>query len=250
MYKRRFKRSININIKKSNIYFIIFFAVIIYTISLINFFSNNVSPKLLKIADAKINEITVNIINESFSKEILGDLDINNIIIINKNTEDEIIALDFNLNNAYTILRKATKSLQTKINNLENGNYRYLSDTDEYYLDAYSDKGFIFRVPVGLATNKVFLSSLGPKIPVRLEFIGSVHSSIVTSITDYGINNSLVEVYAKVELVEEIILPVKSKKNSVESKVLISSKVIQGKVPTYYNGKLENSTNILTTPIK
>ncbi len=248
MNKNRFKK--RIIIKRYNIYLFIFFIVFIYSFNIIKNINNNITPKLLEISNDKIEEITIDIINKSFSKEALGSLNINDILLISKNNNNEIVSVDFKLDNAYEKLRNSIEILQNSLNDLEKGNYKYNDDSYETYLDCSNNNGFIFKIPLGFATNKIFLASFGPKIPVRIEFVGSVQGNIYTKITDYGINNSLIEVYIKLILKEKIILPVKSIKKNNKTNVLLASKIIQGKVPTFYNGILENNSNIIDIPIK
>ena len=81
--------------------------------------------------------------------------------------------------------------------------------------------------------------------------VGNVVSSIETSISNYGINNAIVEVYAKVEVTEEVIIPFQTKRIKVVNNVPIAIKIIQGNVPDYYSdGKLNSSSNILSLPIE
>lgn len=137
-YKKTF------NLKK--LYMLIIIFIIIFTIYFIFFINKRVTPKIKIIVSDKLEEIIINIVNESFSKEVLGYIKPDDIIIINKNKSDEIISTDFNLENAYKILRKATKNLQSKLNDLEDGKYYFKEDVEEYYLDAYSKNGFIICI--------------------------------------------------------------------------------------------------------
>ena len=52
-----------------------------------------------------------------------------------------------------------------------------------------------------------FLSNLGPKILVKINLIGNVVSSVETKVRNYGINSALIEIYANIEVTEEVIIP-------------------------------------------
>ena len=70
-----------------------------------------------------------------------------------------------------------------------------------------------------------------------------------TKIKEYGVNNSLIEVYLKVSLNEEIIVPYSSKKINNSCEILLSSQVIEGIVPSIYNGLLEKNSSLINVPL-
>ena len=97
-------------------------------------------------------------------------------------------------------------------------------------------------MPLGVVSNSVFFANLGPKIPVYLHFIDSVLTQVKTKVTDYGINNALLEVYLNVTISYEIISPVTETKKTLDYQLLMDSKVIQGRVPNLYPGLFESQT--------
>ena len=58
---------------------------------------------------------------------------------------------------------------------------------------------------------------MGPKVPVKLSIIGDIVSTINTKVTNYGINNAIIEVSVLVEVEELVILPITTKKIKVET---------------------------------
>lgn len=90
------------------------------------------------------------------------------------------------------------------------------------------------------------LSNLGPRIPVRIFMLGSTSSNINTKITNYGINNALIETSIVIDLKLQIVLPYKTEKVSFQNSIPISLKLIQGIVPNYYfNGIDKNSSSFI-----
>jgi len=85
-----------------------------------------------------------------------------------------------------------------------------------------------------MATNNALLSNVGPKIPVRVSLSGEMESNIKTEIEEYGINNSVLKIIINVSVSEQIILPLLSKKITVDNDVPIAIKMIQGQIPDYY----------------
>ena len=71
-----------------------------------------------------------------------------------------------------------------------------------------------------------------------MEFVSLVNPSIETKVTEYGINNSLVEVSININSSIRMILPLKSEEIEVKVLVPITVKIIQGLVPEYYLGNV------------
>ena len=77
---------------------------------------------------------------------------------------------------------------------------------DEYDYNLLK-KGIIYEIPMGLVSSNVFLSNLGPKVPLKLFLVGDVTSNITSKVTEYGINNALLEIGVNVEVTTKINLP-------------------------------------------
>ena len=79
-------------------------------------------------------------------------------------------------------------------------------------------------------------------------FLDSVFTNVKTRITDYGINNALLEIYLQVTIYYEIILPVTAHKETLEYELLIDAGLIQGKVPNWYANSFETQSAFLELP--
>lgn len=237
----RLKRKINI--KLYNFLLVIIVTVILLSFLFIHYYNKRISNKIISIAQIKINEYSNDIIMDSFNKQILDEHEINNIIKISKNKSDEIIAVDFDLKKAYLVSMNVSKNIRDSLNNLEKQNL------EEEFLDYYQKDGFVLLLPIGLASKNIYFSNLGPRIPVRIKFVGNLTTGLQTKIKEYGVNNSLIEVYLKVSLNEEIIVPYSSKKINNSCEILLSSQVIEGIVPSIYNGLLEKNSSLINVPL-
>ena len=56
--------------------------------------------------------------------------------------------------------------------------------------------------------------------------------------TNYGINNALVEIYLEVSLKYDLITPVQMQSQSLDFNVLLGAKIINGTVPNWYGNEL------------
>ena len=71
-----------------------------------------------------------------------------------------------------------------------------------------------------------------------MEIISSINPDIETKVSEYGINNSLIEIFIHVVSSVKMILPTSSKDMEITVVVPIAVKLIQGSVPEYYLGNL------------
>ena len=207
-----------LKIKPLNYLIIIILLVFSVSFLMIHRFNQKISPKMIKVIENKINKLSNDIIMDSFNSQLLNKHDINNILKIIKNKEEEIIAVDFDLEKAYQISLNLTKNIKKSLKELPNTKL-----SDEYLLKPQGNNGYIILLPVGLATNNNYLANLGPKIPVKVTFIGNLVTGLKTKVKDYGINSALIEVYINISLSEEILIPYVSKKINNSTQILLSS---------------------------
>lgn len=238
------KLKIRRSIKISYIIWIVLFLIIINTIFLLNNFNKKVNPKIETIVNMNIDKMINNIITEYSLKE---DYDtIKNILVINKNNNGEIIDIDFNLTSVYDFSGHITDDLKADLYNLEIGK------TNMDYYDEYFSNGkdyFVLMVPYGIVSENIYFSNLGPKIPVKVKFMGSILTGVKTKVTEYGINNSLIEVYTTINISALVVTPVASKRNNRDFEILIASKIIEGKIPDYFGGVIEKNSSVTKTAI-
>lgn len=213
---------------------VIIMVIFITTYILLSKFTMKSEDVLSSIAKNKSIELSTLIINESL-KEIIINNDLNSIININKNSDEEIVNIDLNTMSANKILYEVNDAMMKNIKKLERNE---LNKIDIEYLD---DKDSIFKVPFGVIHNMPILTSLSPKIPFKISILGNISNEMLTKIKEYGINNSLVELKIKCIVNIQIILPFKTKEIKNEKEILLSSQIIQGKIPEYYGGIISST---------
>lgn len=225
--------------------FIMLFITLIYTL---NFISKSVTPTLINYAELEINRFSGLIINRAISSYVSDDVNIEELFIITKDNDGVIKTIDFNPLLVNTLLSKVTYEIQANLKNIIKGNIADVDILDGSFSDYDLEKlknGIIFEIPGGMIFKNSLLSNLGPRIPVRLNLVGDVVSNINTKITNYGINNALMEVNVNIELTEQVILPFASKQVPYNVQVPVAIKMIQGTVPNYYfNGMDQKSPNV------
>lgn len=238
----------NIRMKKSTFFILIFIFFITALIYLFNFINSKISPVLMDYAELELKKFSNLVINKAITKEMGEEIDISELFVIGKNKDEQINTIDFNPLVVNKILTNITDSVQKNIKYIEQGDLEKI-DIDQTALSNYDlnklGKGIIFEIPSGIIFNNALLSNIGPKIPVKLNLVGDIVSNINTKVTNYGINNAMIEVSVNMELNEQVLLPFLSKKINLTTNIPIAIKLIQGTVPNYYfNGIDKNSPNI------
>lgn len=245
--KLKKKNKIKLSTKISTI--IVF--IIICTYIIMNYSSKKVIPMLMSEAEIYCKKMAIMIIKNSINEEVLKTLD-DNMFKIVQNNNGKIQTIDFNPIIVNRFLTKTTSVVSDNLTNLEKGNIDEISFLDKENFNYKKLKnGVISEIPMGIITNNVFLSNLGPKVPVKLNLIGNVVSNVETKVRNYGINSALVEIIVKVEVSEQVIIPFQTKTIKIVNEVPVSIKIINGNVPNYYlNGSMSERSNVLSIPIQ
>lgn len=221
---------------------IIILTVLIIIISLILRYINNIiSPRLIDYAELEIRKISGLIITKSIKTETLEKINIEDLFIINRNNNNEILTVDLNTLIINRIIRDATVNIEENLKQLEEGK-----------IDNYNNenkKGVVLEIPLGIVYDNFLLNDRGPKIPVKLKTVGNMEIETKTKITNYGINSALIEISLVITIKEKIILPITTKEIKIAEKTPIAIKLIQGTVPNYYSNGIDK-TETFSIPLE
>ena len=238
MKKRlRLKKRFNIFKNKINLFIFIIVLLIIMIYLTLNFINLKVNPVLLDYAEMEAKKVASIIINDAVNQNITNDINIDELFIITKDNNNEVKTIDFNPIIVNQILTETTLLIQSNLRYLEQGKIELLNLTNEALIDYNQDKlkqGIIYEIPSGVIFGNSFLANIGPKIPVKFSLVGDIIGYINTNVTDYGINNALIEVNIVLELSEQLILPFVTEKIKIDTTIPVALKLIQGSVPNYY----------------
>lgn len=222
---RKFKRRVILK-NYIFIYLVIIFIEVFYSIDKIGLM---ISPKMINIIKNNISYYDNILIEEYLDTKELRDSYIEELITIDKNSKEEIVNIDINTSKSYILLNKI-------VNNLKNSNSTY---RDMY---AKNKKNYIvLRYPIGLISNNILINNLGYRIPIRLEFNSNILTGIKSKVTNYGLNNALIEVYLRVKFTSNVVYFSLDDRVDNEYEILLASKMIMGRVPEMFNGYLEKS---------
>ena len=126
------------------------------------------------------------------------------------------------------------------VSDLEKGKFSDISDNNI----KTSEHGLVLELPMFIASDYALMSNLGPKIYMKVNFVGSILTNIKSKITEYGINNALVELFVYIEFKAQIMSPFEVEEVTLNYDAVIASMMIEGEVPSLYGGTIEKSSNI------
>ena len=219
--------------KKIKIFIIIFIIIIILAIISVRIINDKISPLVMDYSIGEMKRITSIIINRSINSDILDQNDMNNLFIVNKNNDGEVITISLDSIIVNRITDRISDACEDNLRLVEESKFNELKKKfnigEEY-----------FYVPSGIIFKNTLFSSLGPKIPINLKLIGNVTSGIKTDVKEFGINNSVITISSEINVEVMVILPFSSDYVKITNLVPISIKLIQGKVPQFYGGSILN----------
>lgn len=194
--------------------------------------NKGLKPTLMDYAESQ----TVQIASLAINKAILETKveDINN--VITKDTETSLT--NFDTEKIYKKLGETTQLILNNIKMAEDGELEELQSMSDIEIDVEEkngEKGIIYYVPLGQATNNALLGNLGPRIPVRFNAIGHMESDIETEFEEVGINNIYIKVLIKLKVSVQIIIPFATKVAELEQKIPIALGILEGEVPQFYH---------------
>lgn len=219
--------------KKISLFIVVILIIITISIFSIRIINDNISPLVMNYSIGEMKRIISIIINRSINSDILTEEDMNKLFIVTKDNSGEILTISLDSIVVNRITDNISDACEDNLRLIEEGKYQELKEKfnigEEY-----------FYVPSGIIFKNTLLSSIGPKLPINLKIIGNVTSGIKTEVKEYGINNSLITFSSSVTVEVMVILPFSSDYISITNLVPISIKLIHGKVPEFYGGKLVN----------
>ena len=208
-------------------------------------------PTFLNYAKMQTNKLSTALVNKAVQTTILTDLEKDEIIKVKYQENGIASSIEFNTYVINKITSKAANSVYSNLKYIEEGNIEHI-EYDRLGLEVDTNllsKGIIYEIPYGMAFHNALLANFGPKLPVRFTVLGEITSFIESRVSQYGINNALIEVVATLKIKMQVVIPLAAADNEMNYEIPIAIKVVTGMVPTYYQGNNALSDNFVI-PIK
>ncbi len=103
-------------------------------------------------------------------------------------------------------------------------------------------------VPLGVVSHNALLGNLGPKVPVRFDFLSSLTTNYRPDVQSVGINSVHVTLYVHAKTTVQLILPFRTKKITVVKDIPIAETTISGEVPKLFSSLKSGSLHTSTKP--
>lgn len=223
----KFKRKKKIN----RVYILILIIIIQCTIMLeyIDYKADNVVVRSVQLL---VKKDIYEVVNKNISKVFINE-DIDNLISIVKNSNDEIVSVDYKLSKCYKSLNEYLDLIYEELTNVDY--------SDNYYTDG------VYFVSSGVINDMMMFNSLGIKVPTKVNVVNDVRINFKTKVVNYGINSVLVELYLVMDVESWFVNPFNDGKFGESFEYVISSRIINGKIPDYYGNNIERSSSIVSS---
>ena len=196
--------------------FLLLFFIFLIPILLLTMIDNYFSKKSDLYIEKEVTTIISDILAESIEENnVLNDTD--NILNYKYNTDGKISSIYIDSTKTSKIISSMNLTLSKLLR-------------DGTIEESVKD----INMPLGMLVSRALFTTLGPDIKIEVLPVSSYQTDIYTNLVDYGINNSLFELYLKVNIKVETIIPLKTSQIDYNTNLLLSSIVIQGEVPYYY----------------
>ena len=222
----------------NNLILIFILTIVMITSVLLDTVGKKVSNQMVDISKIIIKDVIINTVNSNIRSDTLKKYNINDLIKINYR-DKKVSDVDYNLENTYDILIDIKSSVMEMIPKYDFSGYSY----DVKLFDNF----MILEMPFYNYSSNLLLANLGPKISAKINYIRYVNGSVKTKIKTYGINSLQVELYLNIEVSSEIVVPFIKEENITSMDILVASKIVQGEIPSIYNGLYESESKIVKT---
>lgn len=222
---------------------IVSFFVLILSLININIINSKTKTNVEQYLEMIASKITKYIVNNAYVREKINYYS-NDIYSIVKNNDNEIKNIVYNPGVVNDLLNSITDRVYVIFNKLESGDLKNLNIRENILLGENNYDGIVLEIPLGVIFNNYLLSSLGPRIPVKISLTGEFESFVSTDVQEYGINNAMITVNINIKVSEQITIPFISKKIEIENKIPIFMNLVNGSIPNYYISGFSRNSNI------
>jgi len=170
-------------------------------------------PTLLELGRVHVTVVANELITRTISEHIVGTVQYRDLIHFETNANGDIMYMQANTVEVGRIEMAALSSLQESIRQLQ---------------------AHRIEIPLGQLTGSRLLATRGPHIPISVHPLAEVRTRVRDDFVAVGINQTRHNILLDVWLRLDIIFPILRTETRLENTILLSSVIIQGRVPTTY----------------
>lgn len=208
------------------------------TFFLIVFIDKRVNVILEQYINIEVERLTSNIVNRAVG-EVMAEESYSSLLDFSDN-EISNGHVSYKTQDINKVTDRISSYVHKKLMNLEAGDIEDVDVVDRFRGGKFKrmDGGILCDISLGSVKSSSLFANLGPRIPIKLTFIGQVNASADVKVREYGINNVIVQVDVIVKVYEQASMPLTSKRKEIVVREPMSIEIIKGEVPDYYSGSL------------
>ncbi|WP_245989461.1 sporulation protein YunB [Ureibacillus thermophilus] len=238
--------------KGANRFALFLMSFVVAVVLFLYFLNSRLMPIYLDYAEVQTRKIASSVVSKAVNARTSSVLDINEIIEDLPTESDYMLTTKFNTEIINQVRAETTALVKEHLEMAEKGDLSQLPDLDNIEYDVseiQKGDGIVFLVPLAEALNLPLLGNLGPKVPIRFHIIGNVTSDVSTKITEFGINNALVEISINFKVNVQIIVPFASKTTTVEQTIPVAIGLTRSQVPNIYTNGGDGAQPSVEVPV-
>lgn len=170
---------------------------------------------------------------EIFTSEALTDW-----IVVNRDESGEILSIEYDMVSLNQLADQLVYDAESTIYQVQLGGYQAKDDSryEQVLQKISTEQGVVGRVPLETALSFPLLSILRVQIPVRFKTMTNFSGEIITDVSDYSMNDTLVKISVRVTMNQEMVLPFFHEIYPSEYTFPVALRLIKGRVPEVYLG--------------
>ncbi len=170
-------------------------------------------PTLLDISQAQVTMLANEVVNHTITNKVVRLVQYRDLIHFDQDASGEIVYMQANTMEISRVEMIALSSLQESLRALE---------------------AYRIHIPLGQITGSRLFATLGPRIPVTIYPLAEVRTQVRDEFDAVGINQTRHNIFLDVDLQMGIVIPLLRTQTTLNNSFLLSSVIIQGRVPSTY----------------
>ena len=204
--KRKLKAKTRFKIFCVCLLFVVVSCIIYYFTVICPIIVDLSKEKVYSIATTSVSEVVGDVLTEE-------EIEYGDLVKISYSSSGDVEVIEVDSVQVNLLIKQVTSKVQERFDNLNN---------------------HAIEVPFGSFTGIPFLFDVGPTISVQLVAVGTAKTSLESSFTSAGINQTLHRLNLLVSVNIGMVLPANTQTISTEMEVMICECVIVGKIPNVY----------------
>ena len=197
--------------------------ILLLGVALFLLLEKNLESVILSMAQARVQAMAVDILNESVRETLSGHVIYDELVSVRTDQVGNITMIQADAVRMNDLATSTALLAQEKLSSAE-------SET--------------VAIPLGAALNIPFLAALGPDVQVRVVPVGAVNAEFTSEFESAGINQTRHKIYLSMRTTVRLVLPRGAERVEFTSQVLIAESIIVGQVPDSFI-EVQNSDQAL-----